>query len=403
MQIMLPVAGGQLRSDIMWDVSEKLDLALRQAASWFDNLDMDRLLSIATLIGLAVLLRRPLAAAFTAIIVWLLSAIRIKLSDDVRAEIKGSATTLVVVLAVLVSLHVLSPPAMADSVLQRIVSTFIVLGIYSVLYRRSDLIIATLSPDGGTKAGADTNWMVRLFRLAVAVMAFATVTDVWGLSISGALTGVGVLGAGLAIAAQDFVNNISERRFRPGDWIKVENGVEGTVVSMDLRSTTVMGFDRVPRYVPNSNLANAVLQNFNRMDHRQINWTFGIALSAEDEQVEAICADLRRYVEESGEYVTDGRLLCFVVPVGLSESAIEITIYVFAKTVSYQTYLEVCGRLTLALRAAVVRAGTKLAYPTRTVILENTEVMDAHSSERTTRGSSSSSPKDDKTIGNDNC
>ncbi len=389
----------------MSDVSEKLDLALGFVAGWFDNLDMDRLLSAAILIGLAVLLRRPLATVFTVLIVRLLSAIRIEVSNDVRAEIKGTVSTLVVALAVLVALHVLSPPAMADGVFQRILYSFILIALYGVLYRRADLIIATLSPNGGTKAGTDTNWMVRLFRLAVAVVAFATVTDVWGLSISGALTGVGVLGAGLAIAAQDFVgnfvaglNNISERRFRPGDWIKVENGVEGTVVSMDLRSTTIMGFDRVPRYVPNSILANAVLLNYNRMDHRQINWTFGIVRDATDEQVEALCTDLRQYVEESGDYVTDGKLLCFVVPVGLSESAIDITIYLFTKTASYQSYLEVCGRLTLALRAAVARAGTNLAYPTRTVILENAEAKNVHISGPTAGGGSSLSQQDDEAI-----
>ena len=208
------------------DVSEKLNLALGIAAGWFYNLDVDRLLSAAILIGLAVLLRRPLATVFIVLIARLLSAIQIELSNDVRAELKTTVSTLIVALAVLVALLVLSPPAMANGVFQRMLYSFILIALYGILYRRADLIIATLSPDGGTKAGTDTNWMVRLFRLAVAVVAFATVTDVWGLSISGALTGVGVLGAGLAIAAQDFVgsfvaglNNISERRFRPGDWI----------------------------------------------------------------------------------------------------------------------------------------------------------------------------------------
>ena len=73
---------------MMSDVSEKLDLALGFVAGWFDNLDMDRLLSAAILIGLAVLLRRPLATVFTVLIVRLLSAIRIELTNDVRAEIK---------------------------------------------------------------------------------------------------------------------------------------------------------------------------------------------------------------------------------------------------------------------------------------------------------------------------
>lgn len=362
----------------MADTSTKFDLSFTSVIAWFEDLNTDRIIVAAVVIGLAVLLRRPAASVLTTILVWLLAAIRIKVSDTVRSEVKGVVSTLLIALAILLALHVLSPPTLADGVTQRLLSTFVVLTLYGTLYRRADLIIATLSPDGGLSVGADTNWMARLFRLAIAIMALATVTDVWGLSISGALTGVGVLGAGLAIAAQDFVanfvaglNNISERRFRPGDWIKVENGVEGTVISMDLRSTTVMGFDRVPRYVPNSNLANAVLLNYNRMDHYQINWTFGVTLDATDAQIHTICSDLRKYIEDSDEFVTNGSLMCFVVPVGLSESAIDITIYVFTKTKAYQNYLEVCGRLTLALRAAVKRTGAKLAYPTRTIILED--------------------------------
>ena len=134
----------------MWDVSEKLDLALGLTVGWFEGLDLDRLLIVAVLIGLAALLRRPLAAVLTAIIVWLLATIRIELSNNTRAEIKRAVATLVVPLAVLVALHVLSPLAMSDSVLQRILSTFIVLALYGILYRRADQIIATLSTDGGT-------------------------------------------------------------------------------------------------------------------------------------------------------------------------------------------------------------------------------------------------------------
>jgi small-conductance mechanosensitive channel len=86
---------------------------------------------------------------------------------------------------------------------------------------------------------------------------------------------VGVLGAGLAIAAQDFVrnlvagmNNMSEKRFERGDWIAVEGGIEGTVQRIDVRSTTIMGFDRVPRYVPNSGLSNAIVLNKSRIRHQ---------------------------------------------------------------------------------------------------------------------------------------
>lgn len=358
-------------------VTDELNLLIGSFSTWVAGLDTDQLLVAAFLIVATVLLRRPLAALCAAIIVKVLATIGVTPSEEVCQQIKTSVATLLVALALLVGLNIISPPAFVDGVGQRILVSIIVLTIYGALYRRADLIVSALSPNGGSKFGTDTAWMVGLLRLAVAIMAFATTLEVWGLSISGALTGVGVFGAGVAIAAQDFVsnfvaglNNVSERRFGPGDWIKVENGVEGTVSTMDLRSTTVMGFDRVPRYVPNSDLANSVLLNYNRMDHRQISWTFGLKLGATDEQVNAVCADLSEYVENSGDFVTDGTLLCFVVPSGLSESAVEIMIYVFTKTASFQPYFEICGRLSMALRAAVARAGTELAYPTRTVILE---------------------------------
>jgi len=361
-------------------VIEKFNDAFGQLADWAASLDTGRLLVAALVVLVAVLLRRPLATLVTTIIVWGLGAIRIVLPDGVREELRALVRTVVVASALLIALEFLSPPALADGAAQRILISAIVLALYSALYRRADLIVAALTPSGDDSLMTDRTWAVRLLRMAIAVMCVATITEVWGLSISGALTGVGVFGAGLAIAAQDFVsnfvaglNNISERRFRPGDWIKVEDGVEGTVVSMDLRSTTIMGFDRVPRYVPNSNLANAVLLNYNRMDHRQIYRTFSLKLGATDEQVEAVCADLRQFVEKSGDYVTDGSLLCFVLPGGFSDSAIEIMIYVFTKTASYQPYLEVSGRLTLATRAAVQRAGTELAYPTRTIVLDNAQ------------------------------
>ena len=359
-------------------ITEKIDFISGYISDWIDGLDTEQLTLAVLLVVVTVLLRRPLASLLTTILVMLLATIGIKPNKDVCTQIRASISTLVVTAVLLIALKICSPPPLVEGTLQNILISVTVLIVYGALYRRADLIISAFLPNGVSKLGTDTSWMVGLLRLGVVIMAFATISEVWGLSISGALTGVGVFGAGVAIAAQDFVsnfvaglNNVSERRFRPGDWIKVGNDLEGTVASMDLRSTTVMGFDRVPRFVPNSDLANSVLLNYNRMDHRQISWTFGVRLDATDAQVDAVCADLRRHIEESGDYVTDGTLLCLIMPSGLSESAVEIMIYVFAKTSSYQPYLEVCGNLTMALRAAVARAGTELAYPTQTIVLEN--------------------------------
>lgn len=70
----------------------------------------------------------------------------------------------------------------------------------------------------------------------------------WIVKIARVLFGVAV-----ALGAQDLFKNliagffvIGERRFQPGDWINVEGIVEGTVLQIGFRTTTVRRFDREP-------------------------------------------------------------------------------------------------------------------------------------------------------------
>ncbi len=212
-------------------------------------------------------------------------------------------------------------------------------------------------------------WVITLVRVVIVILTCAAILEVWDVNISSALTGVGVLGAGFAIALQDFLKNLvagisnqSERRFRRGDWIAT-NEVEGVIERIDLRSTMVMGFDRVPQFVPNNALSDAVLLNKSRIDHRRISWTVPLLMTSTDDQIDAVCEDLKRHIEESGDFVTDGSRPVIVTVTGLSDSSVDIMVYAFTKTSDWKAWLEICGRLVIALRGALTAANTALAYP----------------------------------------
>ena len=51
---------------------------------------------------------------------------------------------------------------------------------------------------------------------------------------------------------------IGEKRFRKGDWIRVEGIVEGTVEKIGFRSTIIRRFDKAPVMVPNTHLGKTV-------------------------------------------------------------------------------------------------------------------------------------------------
>lgn len=346
--------------------------------AWLERMDPETAAITVGLCLLVILFRRPLASASSRLLRWLLSTISISMSDEMEDEAEKFLPILLVAGSLLLTLEALSPPEVAGGFVRKILISVIVLAVFAAWYRLVEPMIALIGPDMFSGVRLDTSWMVRLGQFVVVLMSITAFLEVWSIDISSALTGVGVLGAGLAIASQDFIrnliagmNNMSEKRFQTGDWIAVEGGVEGTVTRVDVRSTTVMGFDHVPHYVPNSELSNATVLNKSRMDHRRIFWTIGLVLSSSDEQVEAVCAELLRHMGESGDFVTSEGFPLLVCPFGLSDSAIEIRVLGFTQTKDYQAFLEASGRLVSVLRRALREAGTDLAYPTQTLQLRD--------------------------------
>ena len=85
----------------------------------------------------------------------------------------------------------------------------------------------------------------------------------------------------MALGAQDLFKNLIsgilillEKRFQNGDWIKVENIVEGVVEKIGFRSTLVRRFDSIIM-VPNFNFAENAVTNFSNMKSRRIYWNIG--------------------------------------------------------------------------------------------------------------------------------
>jgi len=120
-------------------------------------------------------------------------------------------------------------------------------------------------------------WLIKAVNIAFIFIGGATILEIWGIKIGPIIAGLGLFGVAVALGAQDLFKNlisgilvIGEKRFHPGDWIKVDGVVEGTVESIGFRSTVVRRFDKAPVYVPNSKLSDNSAINFSAMTHRRI-------------------------------------------------------------------------------------------------------------------------------------
>lgn len=330
----------------------------------------------AAIILTSFLCRRVVGRWLVSLLAHLLEALSMPLSDAVRDSLEKPSRIIVVATAAMsVAKHVL-PTGFVSDVINHLIVSILIISVFGVWYRLSGSVVEALSPLSAPRIGMETGWSLRVTRLVIVVACFAAVLGEWGIEIGSALTGVGVLGAGLAIASQDLLrnliagmSNINEERFEVGDWVEVVGLVEGTVKRVDLRSTTILGLDRVPHYIPNAELANTVLLNKTRRDHRRVYRTFHLALSTTVEQINEIEGGLRNYLETSGDFVIDDDIDRLVHVEGISESAIDLTVYAFTRTNRYVEFTEVCDRLTLETLRLVRQAGAEIAYPTRTVFV----------------------------------
>ena len=93
------------------------------------------------------------------------------------------------------------------------------------------------------------NWIFKVLKVVIVFIGAAVILELWGIAIGPLLAGLGLFGAAVALGAQDLFKNliggmtvIAEKRFHPGDWIKVDGVVEGTVEEIGFRSTRIRRF-----------------------------------------------------------------------------------------------------------------------------------------------------------------
>ena len=88
-----------------------------------------------------------------------------------------------------------------------------------------------------------------------------------------------MFGVAVALGAQDLFKNLIsgilvlvEKRFKVGDWILVENIIEGIVEKIGFRSTVVRKFDKSVAVIPNFQFAENAVINISETTNWRINW-----------------------------------------------------------------------------------------------------------------------------------
>lgn len=128
---------------------------------------------------------------------------------------------------------------------------------------------------------------------------------VFGVNVYGLVAGLGIGGLVMALAAKDSVENVFgsitilfDMPFAIGDWVKIDQKIEGVVEEINLRSTRLRTFEDSIITVPNSHLIKATVENMGARRHRRQRFFVKVGHEASPEAVNGFTADLKAFIDE---------------------------------------------------------------------------------------------------------
>jgi MscS family membrane protein len=205
----------------------------------------------------------------------------------------------------------------------------------------------------------------------VGAFAFVAVLAELGYPVTSIITGLGIGGVALALAAQKTVENLFgafslaiDQPFREGDVIQVD-GISGTVEVIGLRSTRIRSVDRTLISIPNGKLAEMRVETISARDQIRFYCGFGVVHSAAS-QMPKLLRGIEEALEQAVPVVKGSSSVRFV---GLSDSALNIEVSAMLATTDYAEFMDVRQRLLLRILAVLDELGSALANPVRSIEL----------------------------------
>jgi small conductance mechanosensitive channel len=207
--------------------------------------------------------------------------------------------------------------------------------------------------------------LTRLARILVLGLFVIMALQNLGIELLPLIAGIGVAGAGIALATQGVLSNvvagltiIFTKPYRVGEYIAVV-GVEGAVETITLFSTVLRHIDRSRVVVPNRKVVGEILQNYGRI--RQCDIQVPIAYECD---LSGALAAIRDVVQRNPRVLADPAPVIQVL--ALADSSVQIAVRPWTAVLDY---VAAGGELQLSLLQELRRQNVAIPYPQREVRL----------------------------------
>lgn len=217
-------------------------------------------------------------------------------------------------------------------------------------------------------------FLSKILKVVILIISVVIIIDEIGYNISSLITGIGLGGLVVALAAQDTASNffggiviIADKPFQVGDWIE-SNGLEGIVSDITLRSTHIRTFKDAEIIVPNSTLANAPITNWTRMKKRKVEMTLGVTYQTSPEKIAEATEAVKNILRNHPRVHPDVIIVAFNE---FNAYSLDLSVAFFLHDTAFADYIGVKSEINLQIMRKLAEIGVDFAYPTQTLLVES--------------------------------
>ncbi len=245
------------------------------------------------------------------------------------------------------------------------------------------------------------NISIKIINFMLLLIATLIILHQAGVNLTAILSGLGIGGFAIALAAKDSLANffgtlsiLMSDTFSQGDWIVVDD-IEGVVVEIGLRVTTIRTFDNALISIPNSKLANEAIKNWNkRKIGRRIKFTVGVRYNSSRESLHKALVEIKEFIashegiaKESSTanfkgFFDTAKLVSKNDALGiknfqlvtideLADSSINIMVYCFSVTTDWGEWAKIKDEIIFGVMRIIEANGLEFAFPSMSLYHED--------------------------------
>jgi small-conductance mechanosensitive channel len=198
--------------------------------------------------------------------------------------------------------------------------------------------------------------------------------DNMGRDVTAIIAGLGVGGIAIALAAQTILGDLFsyfviffDRPFEIGDFIMVDDK-SGTVEYIGVKTTRIRTMTGDLMVVSNTNLTNARVHNFKRLQERRIVFKLGVIYQTSYEQLKAIPGYIKEIVDAVEGIRFDRSHFS-----GYGNFSLDFETVYYVEAPDYPVFMDKQQEIFLAIFKKFEEEGIVFAYPTQTMFLNMEE------------------------------